>query len=785
MAAQPTEVNGATAATHALPPSLPDPAGSRPLAPALTLPRPGADGLIAGGVAIGLLLLALVAKGGIELRATTTVEIATTLIGAAIVILAVLNAPTPARSWGVPALALLGAFAGLTALSVTWSVAPTESWTDANRMIASVAVFATGLALARLAPERPGPILVGLLIGSLAVCLVALLIKSFPVAFDSREELARLRRPLDYWNALGLIAALGIPAGVWAGARREVSPRVRALAAAALSPVLIVLVLSFSRGAIVAGALGLGLWLLVTPRRLRGLVTFLAALVPSAATLAWALSEDALTKDKYLLSERLAAGHRLAVAVLLAAGAAFAIALVAHKRLDADPPSPRIRGRAGLAAVAVVLVFALGGIGALAASHRGLTGSITHVKDEFLSSGKQTSPGYGPSRLTSASSLRGAYYHEANKIWQDHTWLGVGGGGYATARLRYRENTASVRHAHGFVHQTLADLGLVGIALAAALLAAFMAAALRATALLPSRASWARGRAVLKPAALKERALADAPRTAESPLDRERIALRTLFAVVVIFGIHSAIDWTWNVPATAFAALLCAGFIAGHGPTGAFGAARAVPAASRLRIAAAIAVIALCSSWAVWQPQRSASAVDAALTSLSEGRTADALVQARAARVRNPVAIEPLTTEAAVQDAMGHKPEAQQLFEQAVRLQPANPLAWQALAEYRLNGMQDATSAFAALRAALYLDPRGTALKSLFLDAYRRLPRGIAQESTTAPAANFADILRRATERATQAAKKPPAKSSKPSKPSKSPATTTPSASGGAAAPTG
>ena len=40
----------------------------------------------------------------------------------------------------------------------------------------------------------------------------------------------------------------------------------------------------------------------------------------------------------------------------------------------------------------------------------------------------------------------------------------------------------------------------------------------------------------------------------------------TLAVVVVIFGIHSAIDWTWFVPANAGVAMLCAGWVVGRGP---------------------------------------------------------------------------------------------------------------------------------------------------------------------------------------------------------------------------
>src|SRR5206468_1097210 len=50
--------------------------------------------------------------------------------------------------------------------------------------------------------------------------------------------------------------------------------------------------------------------------------------------------------------------------------------------------------------------------------------------------------------------------------------------------------------------------------------------------------------------------------------------------VAIVFGLHSAIDWTWFVPGPAVMALVAAGLAAGRGPVGerlaeAAGAARA------------------------------------------------------------------------------------------------------------------------------------------------------------------------------------------------------------------
>ena len=40
----------------------------------------------------------------------------------------------------------------------------------------------------------------------------------------------------------------------------------------------------------------------------------------------------------------------------------------------------------------------------------------------------------------------------------------------------------------------------------------------------------------------------------------------SMLCLVVVFGVHSTVDWTWFVPGDACVALLCAGWLAGRGP---------------------------------------------------------------------------------------------------------------------------------------------------------------------------------------------------------------------------
>jgi O-antigen ligase len=120
--------------------------------------------------------------------------------------------------------------------------------------------------------------------------------------------------------------------------------------------------------------------------------------------------------------------------------------------------------------------------GALATSQRGLGGSISHGWTS-LTDPHASTPANDPGRLAAVGSVRARYWNEALKIFKDNLVTGVGAGGYATTRPRYREDDLDVRHAHGYVVQTAADLGILGLAVSLALLVAWIAAVGRSTGL--------------------------------------------------------------------------------------------------------------------------------------------------------------------------------------------------------------------------------------------------------------------------------------------------------------
>ncbi len=712
------------------PPSAPVRGGWRPRAPSAH-PAGARHGLWWPTLLIAAIFcfITFYAKGGLNLESMTTTEMALTLGAGLVVAAAVILAPSGARAYGLWPVGLLLAFTVLTALSIVWSVQPDHSWQDSGRLLAYSGVFGAGVALVRVAPERWPAVLGGLTLAAVVVCGYALLTKVFPGSLAPSNTFARLNEPYGYWNAIGLTAAMGAICCLWLGARRTGHALLRALAYPAMGVLLLTLVLAYSRGALAALAVGLVLWFCLVPLRLRGAALLIVGALGAGAVAAWDFSRHALSSEGVTLAQRTTGGHQLGALVvamiLLLALAGIAIGFLTGRRA----PSLALRRQAGTALLALIVLAVIAFAGALAHSHRGLTGSVSHVFDTLTNPNAKPPPNT-PDRLTAVASVRARYWKEALQVFEAHPTLGAGAEGYETAHLRYETETLEVRHAHGFVVQTLADLGLVGLLVALALLLAWMAAAGRATH--PLNRRWTSWRAWLHIRSGDRpgwRRLSGRDLVRYTP---ERIGMLSMLCLVVVFGAHSLVDWTWYVPGDACVALLCAGWLAGRGPlsvpagerspSGAAGRGQSAgssrrpgsgvrPGYVRLCVAGAAIVAALLAAWSQWQPQRSEEARQEADVLLEAHDPRGATAAADRAVSRDPLSVEALFTLASVQQVSGRPALARATLERAVRLQPSNPQTWLELGRYDIAG--DPQAAVKELQAAIYLDPESIAPEAI------------------------------------------------------------------------
>ena len=670
-------------------------ADPRAFAGRLTLPRVAAEPLATVAFGAVLAAIALQGGGGLQLGPLTKVELAVDAAAGGLAAAAIVVGGHTRRWWGAVTLTLMAALVALTALSIVWAVEPSGAWIEANRTLSYLATMAAGVALVRLFPHRWGALLGGVVLASVVVCGYALLTKVFPGSLNPDEVYARLREPFGYWNAVGLMAAAAGPACLWLGARRSGHAAVSALAYPALGLLVVALLLAYSRGALLALACGCALWFAIVPLRLRGVAVLATSAFCGGLVAFWAFAENPLSTDNVPLAERVSAGHQLGIAlaamvlVLLAAG--LAIGFASAQRA----PSLDTRRQAGVIVVLVLALVPIALVGALALSSRGLGGSLSNGWKNLTDPHATATISNAPDRLTAVGSVRARYWNEALKIAKAHKALGVGAGGYATVRPRFRADTLDVRHAHGYVVQTLADLGLVGTAVSLALLAAWLAAASRTVGL------WGARR--------------------RAPWTPERVGMATLLAVCVVFGVHSFIDWTWFVPGNAILALLCAGWLAGRGPADEPIARRttarlAVREPWRIGLGVAAVAVALVAAWASWQPQHAVAEGSDALATAEAGHFPQARQQIARAQRTNPLSVDLLFQQAAIERADGNTAGARSALQQAVRKQPANPATWLALAEFELNEGRK-PQALSAVGSALYLDPRSQEAISTYLQA--------------------------------------------------------------------
>jgi O-antigen ligase len=413
----------------------------------------------------------------------------------------------------------LASFTLWIALSTAWTQSASRTVLEFERALVYVAAIIALSVVVRSITLRH--LLGGTLAAIALLCSYALATRLFPERLGSFDPVStyRLGEPIGYWNALGIVAAIGILLAVGTAARGK-HLLSRSLAGVSLMVLLPTLLFTYSRGAWIALFLGLAAQILVDRRRLQLVTTMLIVGLPAVLALWLASRSSALTSRVPVLKEATAQGHRLAlviVALAILAGVMSWLLTVAEDRLDFS-----IGARHAYAAVLIAALTV--GLGAAFARYGSPVTMARTAYEDFTSSSK---PRAGSSSLnTRLFSLWGNGRPQMWKVawndWRGDPWLGSGAGTYEELWGQHRPFASKVRDAHSLYAETLAELGAPGLALLLAALAVPLVAARRAR---------------------------------SHPLGA------VAFAAYIAFLFHIGVDWDWEMPIVIVSGLFCGGAI--------------------------------------------------------------------------------------------------------------------------------------------------------------------------------------------------------------------------------
>jgi hypothetical protein len=410
----------------------------------------------------------------------------------------------------------LGGFAGLAgwiALSLLWTVGVPDTVLEIERVLVYLAAVAAGVLLLRR--RSVAAVVIGLW-GALAVVgTYALLTRLFPDHFGTFDAISayRLSDPLGYWNALGILAAMGWLVAFGLAARS--GPLVRCLAAGSTVLFALTLYFTYSRASWIAFFAGLAVAVALDRRRLQLITTALVLAPWSITAVAVASTSSALTHQGAALSDASRDGHGLAViAIGLVVAASLTILLLDWLATFVTVPYGVRRVYAG------TLLFLLAAFLIVVFGRYGFPPTLARKAYDSFQVGAVTGGNDLNSRLFNLSGNgRTENWRAAWQEVQAHPVLGGGAGSYSQFWFQHRPADWTVHDAHNLYLETLAELGPIGLALLLFTLAVPFAAVRRAR---------------------------------SSPL----VAIAC--GAYVAFLLHAAVDWDWEMPAVTLSGLFCA-----------------------------------------------------------------------------------------------------------------------------------------------------------------------------------------------------------------------------------
>ncbi len=199
-----------------------------------------------------------------------------------------------------------------------WSDAPGRALLESQR----TGLYACAFLLFAAVPRRKGGVATmvrGIAFAIVVVCVAGLATRLYPDVFEGAGALAqaRLSHPITYWNALGLLAAVGVVLCLHLTCHEREPVLARVAGAAGVPIAALTLYFTFSRGATAAVAVGVIAYLVLG--RPRGTVSGLVAVVPATLlALRSAYDADLLASAENTTNAAAAQGHDLAAVVIAA-----------------------------------------------------------------------------------------------------------------------------------------------------------------------------------------------------------------------------------------------------------------------------------------------------------------------------------------------------------------------------------------------------------------------------------------------------------------------------------
>jgi O-antigen ligase len=587
----------------------------------------------------------------------------------------------PAATVAAGALALLAVW---TLASTWWSDSSARALLSFDRVLLYTLLIVVMGSVAWL-PRSLRAVLRAVALGIFVVCLIALITRVLPdvwhVAPNLRNE--RLSYPLTYWNALGILAGIGLILSLHLTCDNAEPRVVRALSVAAVPVLAATLLFTYSRGALAACAIGLVMYLLVA--RPRGALTGLLVAAPAAAIAAVAAYRaDLLAKPDFAARDAaVSQGHKVALVVALCAVigalARFALTWVDDRVDRVRLPHPRRGIRIGAWAGAAIVVIGI----ALAA---GAPHQLDKQFHRFTHGDTVRDEGDFRSRLSNVGNNgRLEHWRVALVAFRDSPANGSGGGTYQIYWLKDRRLGFTAVNAHSLYLETLAELGVIGLVLLiVALGALIVGVALRA-----------RG--------------------------SERAMRAAVLAALVAWAVHAGVDWDWQMPAVGVGVLgLAAAAVAAPRRARRRRERRRPGPVARLWLAAGLLVLVVPPALVAVSQQR----LNDAVSSFQRGDCAGAIDRALASNSALSIRPEPFEVIGYCDARLGQTNLATAAFRSAIARDPQNWELHYGLGIVRAAAGRDPRG---PLQAALRLDPREsvtrTAIEELNTSNRRRLER--------------------------------------------------------------